>query len=126
MRAGNNVRVRIIRYSYPTDDEVGGAQPSGTVVLEGIEGRIQDSTPIPAFAIQGVETNKIVTGEFYPGTLDIREYDQCEITSPLNHPYIGLRMRIDTVQKPNYHPSDPRGVLLVTMVRNTRRGNQFQ
>lgn len=126
MRAGNNLRAQFIRYSYPSDDEVGGALPSGTVIYTGIEGRIQDSTPIPAFAIQGVETNKIVTGYFYPGTLDIREYDQCEITEPLNHPYYGLRMRIDTVQKPNYHPADPRGVLLLTMVRNTKRGNLFQ
>lgn len=126
MRAGNNLRARFWRFSYPADDPGGGAVPSGTIIYEGIEGRIQDATPIPAFAIQGVETNKVVMGEFYPGTLNIREYDQCEITSPPNHPYINLMMRIDTVQKPNYHPADPRGVLLLTMVRATRHGNEFQ
>lgn len=105
---------------------MGGAVPSGTVVYDGIEGRIQDATPIPAFAIQGVSTKKIVLGEFYPGTLDIREYDQCEIVSPANHPYIGLKLVIDTVQKPNYHPSDPRGILLLTMVRDTKHSNNFQ
>ena len=126
MKAGNNVLAKFWRFSYPIDDSVGGALPSGTIIYEGIQGRIQDATPIAAFAIQGVSTDKIVMGEFYPGTLAIKEYDQCEITSPPNHPYLGLKLRIDTVQKPNYHPADPRGFLLLTMVRDTKHSNNFQ
>lgn len=126
MKAGNNLRARIWRFSYPQDDEVGGALPSGTVVYENIEARSQDASPIAAFAIQGVETNKIHQAWVYPGTLDIREYDQFEIISPPNHPYINLKMRIDTVQKPNFHPADPRGYLLLTMVRATKHGNNYQ
>lgn len=126
MRAGNNLHARIWRFSYPTDDSVGGAVPSGTVIYESVEARSQDASPIAAFAIQGVETNKIHQAQVYPGTLDIREYDQFEIISPPNHPYINLKMRIDTVQKPNFHPSDPRGYLLLTMVRATKHGNDYQ
>ena len=126
MRAGNNLHARFWRLTYPVDDEVGGALPSGTIVYESVEGRIQASTPIPAFAMQGLSTSKVMTGEFYPGTLDIREFDQCEVTSPPNHPYYGQKFRIDTVQKPNYHPSDPRGLLLVTLVRDIKHGNEYQ
>ena len=126
MRAGNNLRARIWRFSYIADDSVGGAVPSGTVIHESVEARSQDASPIAAFAIQGVETNKVHQVQVYPGTLDIREYDQFEIISPPNHPYVNLMMRIDTVQKPNFHPSDPRGYLLLTMVRATKHGNSYQ
>jgi hypothetical protein len=126
MTAGNNLHARFIRYSYPQDDEVGGALPSGTITYDYVEGRINANSPIPAFAMQGLETDKVMTGEFWPGTLDIREYDQCEVVSPPNHPYIGEKFRIDTVQKPNYHPSDPRGFLILTLVRSTKHGNEYQ
>jgi len=126
LRIGNNLRVRIWRFNYPNDDEVGGAVPSGTIIYENVEARSQDATPIPAFAIQGVETNKIHQAFVYPGTLNIKEYDQLEIISPPNHPYLGLKMRIDTVQKSNFHPADPRAYILLTMVRATKHGNEFQ
>lgn len=126
MRAGNNLHAKFWRFSYPVDDSVGGALPSGSVVVGYAEGRIQASSPIPAYAMQGVETSKIYMGEFYPGTLDIKEFDQCEVVSPPNHPLYGLKMRIDTVQRSNYHPADPRGILLITMVRATKHGNDFQ
>ena len=126
MRAGNNLSARIWRFSYPADDSVGGALPSGTIIYENVQARLQDTSPIAAFAIQGVETNKIHQAEVYPGTLDIREYDQFEVVSPPNHPWVSLKMRIDTVQKPNYHPGDPRGFLLLTMVRSTKHGNEYQ
>jgi hypothetical protein len=126
LRAGNNLSARIWRLSYPADDSVGGALPSGSIVYENVQARFQDSSPIAAFAIQGVETNKVHQAEVYPGTLDIREYDQFEVVSPPNHPWINLKMRIDTVQKPNYHPADPRGFLLLTMVRSTKHGNEYQ
>jgi len=126
LRIGNNLRARIWRWIYINDDSVGGAEPSGTIVYESVEARSQDASPIAAFAIQGVETNKIHQAYVYPGTLDIREYDQFEVVSPPNHPYFGLKMRIDTVQKPNFHPADPRGYLLLTMVRATKHGNEYQ
>ena len=126
MRAGHNLLVSIWRNTYPRDDSVGGALPSGSVVYENIQGRIQSATPIPAFAMQGVETNKIFIGTFFPGILDIQEYDQCEVTSPPNSPHFGLKYRIDTVQKSSMHPSDPRSQLIVTMVRATKHGNEFQ
>ena len=105
---------------------MGGALPSGAIIYENVQARLQDTSPIAAFAIQGVETNKIHQAEVYPGTLDIREYDQFEVVSPPNHPWVSLKMGIDTVQKPNYHPCDPRGFLLLTMVRSTKHGNEYQ
>lgn len=126
MRAGNNLLAKFWRKSYPVNDIVGGALPSGTVTYENVQGRIQAATPIPAFAMQGVETSKIMIGTFFPGSLDIQEYDECEVTSPPNHPYFGFKFRIDTVQPPNYHPSDPRGVLILTMVRSNKHGNDYQ
>ena len=126
MRAGHNLLAKFIRKTYPTDDIVGGAVPSGTVVYENVQGRIQSATPIPAFAMQGVETNKIYIGTFFPGTLIIEEYDECEVTSPLNSPHYGKRYRIDTVQTSSMHPGDPRSQLILTMVRAVKHGNEYQ
>lgn len=126
MRAGNNTRADIIRLNYPVDDEVGGALPSGTVIYPSVECRIQATTPIPAYAIQGLETSKIMTADVYPGTLDIEEYDELQVVSPPNSPYYLLKFRIDTVQRTNMHPGDPRGYLLLTLVRATLHGNDYQ
>jgi len=126
MRAGNNLLAKFWRKSYPVNDSVGGALPSGTVVYENVQGRIQSATPIPAFAMQGVETNKIFIGTFFPGTLDIEEYDECEVTSPPNSPHFGLKYRIDTVQRSSMHPGDPRSQLILTMVRSTKHSNNYQ
>lgn len=126
MRAGNNIHIRVWRFSYPSDDEVGGALPSGTVVHENVEARLQDASPIPAFVAQGMETNKSHQIYIYPGILDIREYDQVEVISPPNHQYINLKMRIDTVQKSNFHPADPRAYILVTATRASKHGNEYQ
>lgn len=126
MKAGNNLHVDIIRYSYPVDDEVGGALPSGTVIYPHVEARIQATVPIPAYAIQGLETSKIMTAEVYPGTLNIQEYDQLQVVSPPNSPYYGWNFRIDTVQRSNMHPGDPRAYILLTLVRATLHGNDYQ
>lgn len=126
MTAGYNLKVRFWRYSYPADDPVGGALPSGTVIYENISGRIQASSPIAAFVAEGLQTDKIMQGLFEPASIVLREYDQCEVTSPIGHPYLGLMFRIHTVQYPNIHPQDNRGYLIVTMTRTTRHANQFQ
>jgi len=126
MKAGNNTLVDIIRLTYPADDEVGGAVPSGTVLYADVQARIQATTPIPAYAIQGLETSKIMTAELYPGTLDVEEYDELQVKSPPNSPYYLLKFRIDTVQRSNMHPGDPRGYLLLTLVRATLHGNDYQ
>lgn len=126
MTAGLNVIVKVWRFSYPQDDVVGGAQPSGTVIYEGIRCRLQDSAPIAAFIMEGLQTKKIVQGVLVPGTLSVREYDQIEVTSPPNHHYFGERFRVDALQRENYHPADKRGVLLVTLTRATEHANQYQ
>lgn len=126
MRAGNNLHAQFIRKAYPRNDSVGGALPSGTVTYENIEGRIQSATPIPAFAMQGLKTNKIFIGTFFPGTLDIQEFDECQVTSPPNSPHYLLKYRIDTVQKSSMHPGDPRAELILTMVRDTDHSNDYQ
>ena len=126
MRAGNNVLVDIIRFDYPVDDEVGGALPSGTIVYSSVEGKIQAQTPIPVFAMQGQETNKIMTATLYPGNLNIMEYDQIQVKSPPNSPYYDWKFKIDTVQRSSKHPNDPRGIIICTLVRATLHGNEYQ
>lgn len=126
MTAGFNLKVKFWRYTYPVDDPVGGALPSGTVIYENISGRIQAASPVAAFVAEGLQTDKIMIGTFEPSSLDLREYDQCEVTSPHGHPYMGLQFRIHTVQYPNNHPQDRRNYLIVTMTRATRHGNMYQ
>lgn len=126
MAAGINLIVRVWRYSYPQDDAVGGAVPSGTILYEGVRGRIEDAKPIPAFIAEGLQTKKVLRGLVIPGTLNIQEYDQLEVTSPPNHHYYGQMFRVDSVERENYHPSDPRGNVLLSLTRETRHGNQYQ
>ncbi len=118
MTAGLNQTVRIWRFSYPTDDEVGGSRPSGTVLYESVLARKVTHMPDSVFLEQGIETVKVSRFMLWPATLTIKEKDEIEITSPSNDLDYGKRFRIVGISDVGFHPSDKRGYVLVSTSRS--------
>ena len=131
MTAGLNLLGKFIRLVY-TDDDVGGAYPTGTVLYENISGKIaplsfNGMNPTDLLGNQGLETKRPLSGMFWPGTLAIREQDEFEVTSPPNHRYFGQRFRVTTLEYDGNHPDQKRGHLLVTLVKSDiAHSNPFQ
>ena len=131
MVAGLNLEVKFIRLIY-VDDDVGGSVASGTTLYEHISGKIaplsfSNMNPMSNFNDQGLETKRPLSGMFWPGTLAIREQDECEVTSPPNHRYFGQRFRVTTMEYDGWHPEPKRGYVLVTLVKSDiAHTNNFQ
>ena len=117
MVAGLNMRAKVWRYSFASDDDVGGSQPSGTILYTGIEARIQAIKPTYVLLEQGVETEHLFSAVLSPGNLSVRERDEVEITNPVGHPDCGKKFRIKGIQRSEDLPNRP-GFLLLTMTRS--------
>lgn len=119
MVAGSNLHVKFIRlvYNY-TDDEVGGANPSGTVLHDYVEGRIQEEPVRTEFLQQGLETKKIFSAIFWGTDLLFREQDEVEVVSPPNHRYFGQRFRVITQTESSNHPAQKRNNYLAKLERS--------
>lgn len=101
MTAGILSKGRIIRFSYPTDDEVGGAVPTGTVLYESVFARIFTEKPTLALLEQGLETPELFTAILTPGNIDLRHNDQYEELAPAISPYLNKKFVIISIQRPS-------------------------
>lgn len=100
------------------DDEIGGAQPSGTVIYENVSCRVQSLKPTQAIREQGIIGIDLFVGLVHPHTLDIENNNELEITAPANSPYYGKVFRIQgDPQRTSTSASDSRGYLLVNLKR---------
>ena len=115
MPAGLNLIGNIWRFSDVTDDEVGGAVPTGTILYSNVYGRISAKKPTQALLEQGLETPEIFTAVLLPGNIKIQPNDQYEVTSPPISSYYQKRFVIIGIQFSSM--TDPRQYLLVTMRR---------
>ena len=116
--AGLNQVARLIRFSYPADDVVGGAVPSGTVVYENLHIRIKSEEPTQALLEQGLQTPTIFTGLLFGGNITIEHNDQIEITAPvLGNWFYGKKFRVIGIQRSSNHPAQDRNQIRVTMIR---------
>lgn len=77
MTAGLNSRGRIIRFTY-TDDDQGGAVPSGTVLYDNVYARISEQKSTQALLEQGLETPTILNAIFEPGSMKLQSNDVYE------------------------------------------------
>lgn len=68
MTAGSNSKGRIWRFTY-TDDDQGGALPSGTVLYDQVYARISEKKSTQALLEQGLETPSIYEAIFEPGSM---------------------------------------------------------
>ena len=117
--AGLNIRVNIWHYTF-TDDEVGGADATGTVSHYGIWARLEQSEPESLLVQQGLEVGRYFTATAVPATLAVYERDEFEITEPKDHYYFGYRFRVTGVRPASNNPRDPRNYLILNLVRSDR------
>lgn len=120
MTAGLNLRIDVWRITTPTDDVVGGAITTGTVVYSGVEAFMQESPQSMVFSEQGLETLSIFNMTVSPGTLTIYERDEVEVVEPHDHYYHGKRFRVITSRHSSHNPRDPRNYLILTVTRSDR------
>lgn len=117
MTAGFNNTGRIWRFTASaTNDDQGGAVPTGTVLYTPVFARIASVKPTIALLEQGLETPEIFTAEMsYVNNLDVEHNDQYEVTSPPISPFYQKRFVIIGIRHTSYN--DQRRFLQVTMRR---------
>ena len=101
-------------------DDVGGSTPSGTVVYENVQLRLQNSPNSLDLNVQGYETSKFfsATVQPRPGMNLVEKKHYLEVLSPPNHRYYQKMFRIESIQEPNFHPADKRRYLVINLTRS--------
>jgi len=121
MTAGFNLRGNILRMYTPTDDDQGGAVPSGTVIYQDIYARISPLQPTLALMEQGLQTAEIYNGLFqYPafnitGGFNVLQNDQYQVTWPPINVHYQQKFVIIGVQYQSY--DDARKYVVTKMRR---------
>ena len=118
--AGYNIRANIYRINWGTDDVVGGAVTTGTLQYQNVYARFQAQPEEQLILQQGLETVRTFTCNVIPGTLDIRERDEFEVSKPTDHIYYGQRFRITNVRYTDLNKRDPRNYLMLSLSRDVR------
>jgi len=119
----------IWEYSFVDDDDVGGAVPSGTIVYEGVQMRLQNSRNSLDLTIQGFEASKYFSAVLQPrpGMNLVERKHFFQPISPPNSRYYLKMFRIVNIQEPNFHPSDPRKYLILNLERvDNAHGENYQ
>jgi len=128
MTQGLNLVGNLWQYSNPTgsDDEVGGAVPTGTVAYYNFQLRLQTLKPTQALLEQGIENRGLFTALIEPHTVPVQFNNEIEITAPANSPHYGKHFRIiGEPQRTSMSPSDSRGYLIVN-VQRVEKGRTIQ
>lgn len=120
MTAGMTSRVRIWRIDWDDDDVVGGAMITGSVVHPYVHARIESNPEEQVLLQQGLQTLRTFNALIVPGSLDVRERDELEVTAPAHHPYYGERFRIVGVQYSSMDRYNPNNYMRLSMVRDVR------
>ncbi len=128
--ASFNTLFGVFTITYPHDDAVGGAMPSGTAnpfPKCSLWGAMQFVLPNEQMLMQGVETGNTAyillrMNGASPQKLFIEEGDRVEVLSPISHPFYGLKWRVIGVQYPPTHPLQRRSLvkLAVRRIERTR------
>lgn len=125
MVAGLNLVADVWTFSYPNDDDMGGAQPSGTIAYSNAQLRLQTLKPTQPLLEQGIESVGLFTACLYPHTCPLRYNDELEVKLPVNSPHYGDRFRIvGEPQRTSMSPSDHRGYLIVNVQRIEKNRSQ--
>lgn len=115
MTAGLLHTGHIISFSYPVDDDQGGALPSGTVLYSPVFSRIFTEKPTLALLEQGLETAELYSAFLEPGDISLNHNDQFQVTAPNISPYLNEKFVIISIQSPSM--LDSRRYLRVVMRR---------
>lgn len=88
MSAGLNSKGRIWRFTY-SDDDQGGALPSGTVLYDQVYARISEKKSTQVLLEQGLETPSIYEAIFEPGNMQLESnYVYEDFYYPASHYYL--------------------------------------
>lgn len=117
MTAGLNLLGTVWRYTFPQDDAVGGAVPTGTPLYTNVEMRIQAEKPTMALLEQGLETPTMFTAVLHPGTLLIEHNDEIQVTAPTISTYYNEHFRVIGMQHTSQYADDTRGFILLNLRR---------
>ena len=120
MVAGFNIKVKVWRVSFDTDDEVGGAMVTGSYVYNDVRARLHEKPVEHAFLQQGLEVRKTFQMTVKPSTLLIYDRDEVEISWPPEHRFYGQRFRVMGDAYTNFHPREERGYLILDLTRSVR------
>lgn len=122
MPAGLNLRGVVWRFTARnSDDTIGGAVPTGTILYTPVFSRISSKKPTQALLEQGLETPEIFEAQlsyvgYSPtGTFDVQHNDQYQVTFPPISEYYGKKFVIIGIQHQSFN--DQRRFLTVTMRR---------
>ena len=115
MTAGLLHTGHIIRFSYLSDDDQGGALPTGTVLYTPVFARIFTEKPTLALLEQGLETPELYSAILEPGNMSLNHNDQFQVDAPNISPYKNEKFVIVSIQSPSM--LDSRKYLRVVMRR---------
>ncbi len=120
MVAGTNIRVDVWRMTEDTDDSVGGAVITGSVVYPGLRAAITPRRPTQAALEQGLEVDSIYDFISKQRGITLYERDEVEVVCPVAHPFYGLRFRIVGVQISRRHGRSGHQHATLSRIRESR------
>lgn len=115
--AGLNRVCELTTFSYPNDDSSGGAVPSGTVVYQNLNIRIEQVKPTQALLEQGVQVVHLYNAMVHPGNIVVKENDQIRFTAPVNDRYYNQKFRVVGVLPSSGHPAHDRNLMRFVLKR---------
>jgi hypothetical protein len=116
----------LITFSYPSDDSVGGAVPSGTVLYERLDARIEANMPVQALVDQGIDTVENWQVLIHPGNINAEHNDQIVFTAPTGDWFYGKKFRIIGITRTSSHPSNDRNLIKFIVRRWDSHHNDVQ
>lgn len=99
MTAGLNIRVDVYRFTYEPDDEVGGAQPTGSLYYQDLPAMLSSRRTSQLALEQGLETVAVFDLMWTAHWVDIRERDEVTVVWPTDHRHYGHWFRITGIQE---------------------------
>lgn len=124
MVAGFNVRFDVWRMNTDSDDYVGGAMITGTVVYSYVPGMFQTLNTQQRVLGQGLEYDKPGFVLLQPGTLDIRPRDEFQVVAPTDHIQYGKKYRCVDITYSHHNRRDPRCYIMAAISRSERAHTQ--
>jgi hypothetical protein len=115
--AGLNRVCEILTFSYPQDDSSGGAVPSGTVIYQNVNIRIEPIRPTMALLEQGLEVSTLYQAMIFAGNLEVKHNDQIHFTAPINDWFYDKKFRVIGLQRSSNHPAQDRNQIKLILRR---------
>lgn len=98
-----DVQLALYSVDNQADDEIGGAQVTGTFVRNDVWANLQEAPVNPAILQQGLEVARIFDCWLQPINLDVQPGDELEVVAPSDHPFYNRRLEVVKTNQPALH-----------------------